>query len=104
MVPAGEHAEDAIVADAGNGKDGDQALRAMGVAGDDDAEHQQQRDGGFSMRSLLWHGGSVWDAWFSCASNQVPSWLAAAIRCHGCMVGRSPVRCVLLAGRWRRCC
>lgn len=26
---------------------------------------------GFSMKSFLWHGGSVWDAWFSCASNQV---------------------------------
>ena len=25
----------------------------------------------FSMKSLLWHGGSAWDAWFSCASNQV---------------------------------
>jgi len=23
------------------------------------------------LRSLLWHGGSVYDAWFSCASNQV---------------------------------
>lgn len=25
----------------------------------------------FSVKSFLWHGGSVWDAWFSCASNQV---------------------------------
>ena len=25
----------------------------------------------FNMKSLLWHGGSVYDAWFSCASNQV---------------------------------
>nr|XP_029120607.1 uncharacterized protein LOC114914209 [Elaeis guineensis] len=24
----------------------------------------------FSMKSLLWQAGSVWDAWFSCASNQ----------------------------------
>lgn len=23
------------------------------------------------MKRLLWHGGSVWDAWFSAASNQV---------------------------------
>ncbi|KAF8719609.1 hypothetical protein HU200_024350 [Digitaria exilis] len=68
MVP-GEQAEEAIVADVGNGKE---AVRAMGVVGDDDAEHEQHRDGGgFSMKSLLWHGGSVWDAWFSCASNQV---------------------------------
>lgn len=25
----------------------------------------------FSVKNLLWHGGSSWDAWFSCASNQV---------------------------------
>lgn len=25
----------------------------------------------FSIKSFLWHGGSAWDAWFSCASNQV---------------------------------
>ena len=23
------------------------------------------------LSNLLWHGGSVYDAWFSCASNQV---------------------------------
>ena len=23
------------------------------------------------MSKFLWHGGSVYDAWFSCASNQV---------------------------------
>ncbi|XP_066362928.1 auxin transporter-like protein 2 [Miscanthus floridulus] len=69
MVP-GEQAEDAIVqADVANGKDGEE-VSAMGVGGDADAE-QQQHDGKFTMKSLLWHGGSVWDAWFSCASNQV---------------------------------
>jgi auxin influx carrier (AUX1 LAX family) len=26
---------------------------------------------GFGVKSFLWHGGSAWDAWFSCASNQV---------------------------------
>jgi len=25
----------------------------------------------FSLRNALWHGGSAYDAWFSCASNQV---------------------------------
>ncbi|KAL0316386.1 UNVERIFIED_CONTAM: Auxin transporter-like protein 2 [Sesamum radiatum] len=24
----------------------------------------------FSLKNVLWHGGSAWDAWFSCASNQ----------------------------------
>jgi hypothetical protein len=27
----------------------------------------------FSVKTFLWHGGSAWDAWFSCASNQVNS-------------------------------
>lgn len=26
------------------------------------------------LSSFLWHGGSVYDAWFSCASNQVGGW------------------------------
>ncbi|KAG6492272.1 hypothetical protein ZIOFF_047226 [Zingiber officinale] len=36
-------------------------------------EEEQKAAGanGFSLKSLLWHGGSAWDAWFSCASNQV---------------------------------
>lgn len=59
MVPAGDQAEEAIVADAG--KEEAEVRAAMGV----------EQDGKFSMTSLLWHGGSVWDAWFSCASNQV---------------------------------
>jgi hypothetical protein len=115
MVPGGEQPEDAIVADAGNGKGGE-ALRAMGVAGDD--AEQQQRDGGFSMKSLLWHGGSVWDAWFSCASNQVQyvaschsmpmAWHPrrvgfASVAGRGWMIGHRRVRSVL-ARRWRRCC
>lgn len=36
-------------------------------------EEQMKEDdqSGFNVRNLLWHGGSAWDAWFSCASNQV---------------------------------
>ncbi|MED6214644.1 Lymphocyte transmembrane adapter 1, partial [Stylosanthes scabra] len=34
-------------------------------------EEQENNDSMFSVKSFLWHGGSVWDAWFSCASNQV---------------------------------
>ncbi|KAJ1437388.1 Amino acid transporter, transmembrane domain [Sesbania bispinosa] len=34
-------------------------------------EEKEQTQSGFSVKNLLWHGGSVWDAWFSCASNQV---------------------------------
>lgn len=36
-------------------------------------DDEQQQHSMLSMKSFLWHGGSVWDAWFSCASNQVPS-------------------------------
>ncbi|XP_027349816.1 auxin transporter-like protein 4 [Abrus precatorius] len=34
-------------------------------------EEKLQNKSMFSVKSLLWHGGSVWDAWFSSASNQV---------------------------------
>lgn len=35
-------------------------------------EHKESEDHSlFNVKSFLWHGGSVWDAWFSCASNQV---------------------------------
>ncbi|KAI4339168.1 hypothetical protein MLD38_024137 [Melastoma candidum] len=32
---------------------------------------EDESDPGVGRKSLLWHGGSVYDAWFSCASNQV---------------------------------
>lgn len=32
---------------------------------------EQPQNSVFQMKNLLWHGGSAWDAWFSCASNQV---------------------------------
>jgi auxin influx carrier (AUX1 LAX family) len=71
MVP-GDHAEEAIVpmADGANGKE---EVRAMDTAwdGGEGSDQQQEHGGRFSMKDLLWHGGSVWDAWFSCASNQV---------------------------------
>ncbi|KAE8717391.1 Auxin transporter-like protein 1 [Hibiscus syriacus] len=35
-------------------------------------EHEDEsQQSMFSIKSILWHGGSAWDAWFSCASNQV---------------------------------
>nr|CAB3478889.1 unnamed protein product [Digitaria exilis] len=63
---AREQLEEAIVAD-GNGKEEEVGVMGIGAAGDDGEHHG---GGGFSMKSFLWHGGSVWDAWFSCASNQ----------------------------------
>ncbi|XP_061347721.1 auxin transporter-like protein 2 [Gastrolobium bilobum] len=34
-------------------------------------EEEEQDQSMFSVKNILWHGGSVWDAWFTCASNQV---------------------------------
>jgi hypothetical protein len=34
-------------------------------------EEKEENHSIFSVKSVLWHGGSAWDAWFSCASNQV---------------------------------
>ncbi|RDY08712.1 Auxin transporter-like protein 2, partial [Mucuna pruriens] len=41
------------------------------VGGVREEEKELQDQPMFSIKSFLWHGGSVWDAWFSCASNQV---------------------------------
>lgn len=36
-------------------------------------EREEENIGGShsGLKNLLWHGGSAYDAWFSCASNQV---------------------------------
>ncbi|KAK1668318.1 hypothetical protein QYE76_056477 [Lolium multiflorum] len=69
MVPREHGGEESIVA-AGNGKE--EEVGVMGVSGAADGDDEEQHGGGkFSVTSFLWHGGSVWDAWFSCASNQV---------------------------------
>ncbi|XP_039118791.1 auxin transporter-like protein 2 [Dioscorea cayenensis subsp. rotundata] len=62
---AQKQAEEAIVASQNEGEGGDQEEV---TAGEDHVAGAQQ---GFSLKRILWHGGSVWDAWFSCASNQV---------------------------------
>ncbi|KAG0463810.1 hypothetical protein HPP92_019879 [Vanilla planifolia] len=53
--------EDAIVSDRGG---------ACGK-GDDEGDQSPRCPPTFNLKSLLWHSGSVYDAWFSCASNQV---------------------------------
>lgn len=37
----------------------------------DDRQEEMAINSNLSFKSFLWHGGSVYDAWFSCASNQV---------------------------------
>jgi auxin influx carrier (AUX1 LAX family) len=50
-----------------------QAEEAM--VSNNDTGHEEKEvsndESGFSLKSVLWHGGSVYDAWFSCSSNQV---------------------------------
>ncbi|WOK96944.1 auxin transporter-like protein 1 isoform X1 [Canna indica] len=47
----------------------------------------------FSMKNFLWRAGSAWDAWFSCASNQV-----LLQDCLFLYLSRALIR------RWRRFC
>ena len=47
---------------------------------------EMEQDGGSGnakarLSGLLWHGGSAYDAWFSCASNQVNSFSVLASVC-----------------------
>ncbi|GER55813.1 auxin transporter-like protein [Striga asiatica] len=44
---------------------------ADGGAKAEEAASEAEEQGIFSVKNMLWHGGSAWDAWFSCASNQV---------------------------------
>ncbi|KAL9267277.1 Auxin transporter-like protein [Drosera capensis] len=41
------------------------------AVGEDEKGDDEMGVNGFSVKGLLWHGRSVYDAWFSCASNQV---------------------------------
>lgn len=60
MVPQ-KQSEEAIVPGAMNETDGEDREEA-----ERDVDHSM-----LNFKSFLWHGGSVYDAWFSCASNQV---------------------------------
>lgn len=42
---------------------------------EEDHRDQSEQHSVFSVKSFLWHGGSAWDAWFSCASNQVTKFI-----------------------------
>ncbi|KAF5956111.1 hypothetical protein HYC85_008967 [Camellia sinensis] len=49
-----------------------QAEAAIDTEQDDDQREEERVDESIcSFKSLVWHGGSVYDAWFNCASNQV---------------------------------
>ena len=66
MLPQNQ-AEEAIVTTSLNETESEVGMR------EEEKELQQQDHSMFNIKSFLWHGGSVWDAWFSCASNQVKS-------------------------------
>ncbi|KAG6427635.1 hypothetical protein SASPL_111881 [Salvia splendens] len=48
-----------------------QAEEAIVSSAGEEEEEEKTEDHSFSMSNFLWHGGSAWDAWFSCSSNQV---------------------------------
>ena len=59
------HGEEAIVS-SGNDNEGEQ------ITGNHTGKTDEyDPSSGSALSNFLWHGGSVWDAWFSCASNQV---------------------------------
>jgi len=105
---AREQLEEAIVAD-GNGKE--EEVGVMGIAGAGDGD-EQHGGGKFSMKSFLWHGGSVWDAWFSCASNQVSGGVVSLRHApfaehrdrESTAAGSLALNCFSWCCRWRRCC
>lgn len=41
-----------------------------------------ENDSSNKLKSLLWHGGSVYDAWFNCASNQVPCFANQTVKSY----------------------
>ncbi|KAL8529601.1 hypothetical protein ACS0TY_006872 [Phlomoides rotata] len=55
-----KQAEEAIISTFNETEDG----------GDRKAEEGPEEQPIISVKNMLWHGGSAWDAWFSCASNQ----------------------------------
>lgn len=65
MVPE-KQAEEAIVVSSANYGEAEHEGGKREGAQDEEDNHSI-----FSVKSILWHGGSSWDAWFSCASNQV---------------------------------
>ena len=51
-----------------------EAAMVMSETEQDDQREEERADQSIlGFKNLLWHGGSVYDAWFSCASNQVNS-------------------------------
>lgn len=50
----------------------EEAIIPGNMSENDDNDNEREGEiSSLSLKSLLWHGGSVYDAWFSCASNQV---------------------------------
>jgi auxin influx carrier (AUX1 LAX family) len=64
MLPQ-KQAEEAIVSNFSEA--GDHEGKELGA----EENKEEENTSLFSVKNFLWHGGSVWDAWFSCASNQV---------------------------------
>ncbi|RWV89767.1 hypothetical protein GW17_00048073 [Ensete ventricosum] len=76
MLPQ-KQAEEAIVSRSNSTLKDELEQDVDGKGEDEETAH------GFNMKSFLWHGGSAWDAWFSCASNQVLPCSISRISCFG---------------------
>lgn len=63
MAPAKQSTEEAMVSTF------NQTIEQEEYREEEERGEEDESLGGF--KSFLWHGGSVYDAWFSCASNQV---------------------------------
>ncbi|KAF4358792.1 hypothetical protein F8388_022559 [Cannabis sativa] len=63
MLPQ-KQAEEAIVSNFSEVDSHDQQAKEEG-------SKEEENQSMFNVKNFLWHGGSAWDAWFSCASNQV---------------------------------
>lgn len=71
MAPAKQSTEEAIVP-------------SFNQTTEQEEYREEQREEGdeslVGFKSFLWHGGSVYDAWFSCASNQVSYYMASTFQ------------------------
>ncbi|XP_058737039.1 auxin transporter-like protein 2 [Vicia villosa] len=52
-------------------KHADEAVASSGFNETNQQEGEKEQNSSFSVKDLLWDGGSVYDAWFTCTSNQV---------------------------------
>lgn len=63
MAPAKQSTEESIVSSFNQTMEQEECR--------DEQREEEEDESLVGFKSFFWHGGSVYDAWFSCASNQV---------------------------------